>query len=242
MTYLVLQILLFVLLALLVGALLTWLFFVRPLRARLARTQERVTTAERTTAGLRTELDERRAGADADAAEAVSARQARGTLESEVAQLRTGFSDQQQEAFRLRARLSTQEVDCQDQLERVRHELGGITAASALPAASVVTLTATAERPAAVRTVAPASEDAQSSKDDNDVRPDDLKRISGVGPVLERKLHGLGIRTFRQVATLTPDDVQRVGAELREFGDRAERDDWVRQARDLHQSKYGERL
>ncbi|MEP3629916.1 MAG: 30S ribosomal protein S2, partial [Hyphomicrobiales bacterium] len=37
--------------------------------------------------------------------------------------------------------------------------------------------------------------------------PDDLKQISGVGPVLEKKLHDLGITKFAQVAAFTADDI-----------------------------------
>lgn len=69
--------------------------------------------------------------------------------------------------------------------------------------------------------------------------PDDLRQIDGVGPVLERTLHRLGITTFRQVATLTPDDVRRVGAEFGQFRDRIEREQWVEQARRLYEAKYG---
>lgn len=59
--------------------------------------------------------------------------------------------------------------------------------------------------------------------------PDDLKRISGVGPVLEKKLNALGIYTFEQVSNFTADDIERVDAVLN-FKGRIERDEWVAQA------------
>jgi predicted flap endonuclease-1-like 5' DNA nuclease len=71
--------------------------------------------------------------------------------------------------------------------------------------------------------------------------PDDLKLIVGVGPVLERMLHNLGIATFRQIARWTERDVAEFDAKLPEFPGRIVRDQWVTQARALHQSKYGER-
>ena len=72
--------------------------------------------------------------------------------------------------------------------------------------------------------------------------PDDLKLIVGVGPVLERMLHQLGVTTFRQVAHWSEDDIDVIDAKLHEFPGRIRRDGWVTQARALHQSKYGEAL
>ena len=69
--------------------------------------------------------------------------------------------------------------------------------------------------------------------------PDDLKLIVGVGPVLERMLHNLGVTTLRQIARWTPRDVIEFEARLSEFPGRIERDLWVTQARALHESKYG---
>jgi predicted flap endonuclease-1-like 5' DNA nuclease len=70
--------------------------------------------------------------------------------------------------------------------------------------------------------------------------PDDLKLIVGVGPVLERMLHNLGITTFRQIARWTEHDVAEFDAKLPEFPGRIQRDQWVTQARALHESKYGQ--
>ena len=72
--------------------------------------------------------------------------------------------------------------------------------------------------------------------------PDDLKLIVGIGPVLERMLHSLGIMTFRQIARWTDREVAEFDAKLPEFPGRIVRDQWVTQARALHQSKYGTRL
>lgn len=69
--------------------------------------------------------------------------------------------------------------------------------------------------------------------------PDDLKLIVGIGPVLERMLRNLGIGTFRQIARWTARDVAEFDAKLPEFPGRIVRDQWVTQARALHESKYG---
>jgi len=72
--------------------------------------------------------------------------------------------------------------------------------------------------------------------------PDDLKLIVGVGPVLERMLHNLGVTTFRQIARWTEREVAEFDAKLPEFPGRIQRDQWVTQARALHESKYGQGL
>jgi predicted flap endonuclease-1-like 5' DNA nuclease len=72
--------------------------------------------------------------------------------------------------------------------------------------------------------------------------PDDLKLIVGIGPVLERMLHQLGVGTYRQIARWSERDIDEFDAKLKEFPGRIRRDAWVTQARALHQSKYGESL
>ena len=72
--------------------------------------------------------------------------------------------------------------------------------------------------------------------------PDDLKLIVGIGPVLERMLHQLGVSTYRQIARWSERDIDEFDARLPEFPGRIRRDAWVTQARALHQSKFGETL
>ncbi len=62
--------------------------------------------------------------------------------------------------------------------------------------------------------------------------PDDLKLISGIGPVLEGKLHGLGIYHFRQIAAWTDAEIAWVDGFLN-FKGRITRDDWIGQAERL---------
>lgn len=61
---------------------------------------------------------------------------------------------------------------------------------------------------------------------------DDLKRISGVGPKLEKTLNGLGIFHFSQIAEFTRDNVAWVDRHLR-FKGRIDRENWIDQARIL---------
>lgn len=70
--------------------------------------------------------------------------------------------------------------------------------------------------------------------------PDDLKLIVGIGPVLERMLHNLGIMTFQQIARWTDRDIADFDSRLPEFPGRIRRDQWVTQAKSLHQATYGD--
>ncbi|MFK5979170.1 MAG: 30S ribosomal protein S2 [Rhizobiaceae bacterium] len=98
----------------------------------------------------------------------------------------------------------------------------------------------TPAEPAAAKEEAPAEPAAKeeaASADDGvplfarpDGDPDDLKKISGVGPVLETKLHDLGITKFEQVANFTAEDITRVDDRLA-FKGRIERDGWLDQAK-----------
>lgn len=58
---------------------------------------------------------------------------------------------------------------------------------------------------------------------------DDLKRIGGVGPKLEKVLNGLGVWTFAQIAAWSPEEVAWVDDYLA-FKGRIERDEWLEQA------------
>ena len=65
---------------------------------------------------------------------------------------------------------------------------------------------------------------------------DDLKVISGVGPVLEKKLHGFGIYTYEQISNWTEEHVSEFD-NLLSFKGRITRDNWLTQAADLHAKK-----
>ncbi|MEO0816821.1 MAG: 50S ribosomal protein L21 [Pseudomonadota bacterium] len=61
---------------------------------------------------------------------------------------------------------------------------------------------------------------------------DDLKKIKGVGKVLEGKLNDAGIYHFWQVAALKADQITELEEEM-SFPGRIERDNWVEQASEL---------
>ncbi|MGE0022804.1 MAG: hypothetical protein AB7S70_04135 [Hyphomicrobium sp.] len=61
---------------------------------------------------------------------------------------------------------------------------------------------------------------------------DDLKRIRGIGVLIEKKLYSLGVTAYEQVANWTRDDIDRISQVL-DFKGRIERENWVEQARIL---------
>ncbi len=61
---------------------------------------------------------------------------------------------------------------------------------------------------------------------------DDLKRIRGIGVLIEKKLNSLGITSYEQVANWTGADVDRI-SQLLDFKGRIERENWIEQARIL---------
>ncbi len=65
---------------------------------------------------------------------------------------------------------------------------------------------------------------------------DDLKKLAGLGPALERKLNEAGITTFAQIAAWNADDIVEIDERLALKG-RIERDDWVDQAKTLMAGK-----
>ncbi|NKB65046.1 MAG: 50S ribosomal protein L21 [Gammaproteobacteria bacterium] len=59
-----------------------------------------------------------------------------------------------------------------------------------------------------------------------------LTTINGIGPVIEKKLHGLGITTFQQIADLDQARIDEINDQL-SFKGRIEREEWVEQAKTL---------
>ena len=92
--------------------------------------------------------------------------------------------------------------------------------AAAKPAAKKATTTA---KTAAAKK--PAAKTAAAKKDD-------LKKISGVGPGIEKKLNAMGVKTYRQIANWKAADIKKADEKLN-FKGRIQREDWVKQAKVL---------
>ena len=83
---------------------------------------------------------------------------------------------------------------------------------------------------AAAPTAAPETVEALFATPEGDA--DDLKKITGIGPVLEKKLNALGITRLDQIANFSDEDIAKVDDALN-FKGRISRDDWVGQAKAL---------
>ncbi len=84
-----------------------------------------------------------------------------------------------------------------------------------------------------------ASDEADHDKADGRLR-DNLKMIKGIGPAIEKTLNELGIFCFAQIAQMSEYDIDRIAQRLRGFHSRIDREDWIGQARDLHEQNTGE--
>ena len=73
---------------------------------------------------------------------------------------------------------------------------------------------------------------------------DDLKKIRGIGVLIEKKLNAMGVYSYEQIANWSSEEIQRVSSAL-DFKGRIEREGWVQQARILAsggQTEFSKRL
>lgn len=98
---------------------------------------------------------------------------------------------------------------------------------------------------AATATAAPAAAESDIAKPDIAQavgEPDDLKRIKGIGPKLEKLCNSLGVKRFDQIAAWSARDVAKVDEHLGSFKGRITRDEWVEQAKLLAEGKVTEHV
>ncbi len=62
---------------------------------------------------------------------------------------------------------------------------------------------------------------------------DNLQTINGIGPALAKKLYQQGITSFKQIADLTEDQIDKLEKTIIRFPGRIRRENWVSQAIDL---------
>jgi predicted flap endonuclease-1-like 5' DNA nuclease len=66
---------------------------------------------------------------------------------------------------------------------------------------------------------------------------DNLKRIKGIGPAIEKTLNEMGIWRFSQIASMSEYEMDRVAQRLPGFRSRIYREDWMGQAREFEERK-----
>lgn len=83
-----------------------------------------------------------------------------------------------------------------------------------------------AKAPSAKKAAKPAKAEAAPAA------ADDLKKLTGVGPALEKKLNAAGITSYAQIAAWTDADVAAIDEQL-SFKGKIEREGWIDQAKEL---------
>src|SRR5690348_15660883 len=73
-----------------------------------------------------------------------------------------------------------------------------------------------------------------TNRDSRLSQSDDFKLIRGIGPAVEKRLNGVGIYTFAQLAILSPADVAAAVVDLASLSsERIIKQNWIGQAREL---------
>ena len=73
-------------------------------------------------------------------------------------------------------------------------------------------------------------------------RKDDLKKIQGISPAIERALNKLGTFTYVQIARWKTSDLTRIVKKLDNLPERVKPEHWIASAKKQHREKYGEKL
>ena len=117
-----------------------------------------------------------------------------------------------------------------DILEKGADKSGVMAAVSGAGVAMEITPKANPKAKAAPKkAAAPKAEKPKAAPKAKAADGDDLTKISGVGPVIVKKLHALGVTTFAQIAAWTPEDIADMDDKLN-FKGRIDRDEWLKQA------------
>ena len=113
----------------------------------------------------------------------------------------------------------------------------GVKAALGAGSVSASAIAAVVEPASKTKTAKPAARKATEAKPaapkaGKAAAGGDLKKLSGVGPALEKKLIAAGVTALEQVAAWTQADVTKIDEEL-SFKGRIEREGWIAQAKEL---------
>jgi predicted flap endonuclease-1-like 5' DNA nuclease len=206
------------------------------LEAELEGARQEAATAEQTRTGVeaaRTQAEVARTEAEEARVEAVAETAALRQDVARLRQVKADFQQWMQGAAAMEERLdhagrqlaeATRERDTlRDEIERREHRIAELE-------------TELAQRVQATTTPAPPSRPAGERPELLEAPfgvADDLKRIRGIGPVLERTLNQLGVYHFRQIAAWTSAEIEWIASHINTFPARIARDRWAEQAADL---------
>ncbi|QPC91032.1 proton-conducting membrane transporter [Mesorhizobium sp. INR15] len=102
--------------------------------------------------------------------------------------------------------------------------------AAAKPAAAKAVAMPKAAAPAKAAPAAKKAAPATKSAAPASAKPDNLRRLIGIGPVNEKVLKAQGVTSFAQIAAWTPADIKRI-EDVMNFDGRIARERWIEQAK-----------
>lgn len=71
------------------------------------------------------------------------------------------------------------------------------------------------------------AEETKAASNPDEIFPDPLEKLTGIGPAAKKKLNDNGIYTFKQIANLTPDTLTKI------VGTRVKADTVIKEAKKL---------
>ncbi|RVD55998.1 proton-conducting membrane transporter, partial [Mesorhizobium sp. M8A.F.Ca.ET.023.02.2.1] len=102
--------------------------------------------------------------------------------------------------------------------------------AAKAPAAKAPAAKAPAKTSAAPKAAPAAKKTAPAAAKPASGKPDNLRRLIGIGPVNEKLLKAQGVTTFAQIAAWTSADIKRI-EDVMNFDGRIARERWIEQAK-----------
>ncbi len=171
---------------------------------------------------------------------ALAAIEESGTAPADVERLQADLESCGAERGKLAAQIAEMEQDLASRDLRIAELEAELAAKPEVTAAPVPVAAAADAGPSKEEGLARIAEIAERTAGGGPAADDDLKKVHGIGPKLERTLKDLGISSFRQIANFEQEDIAYVTAALDAFKGRIERDDWMSSAAEQHMSKYNE--
>ncbi|TGV14563.1 proton-conducting membrane transporter [Mesorhizobium sp. M8A.F.Ca.ET.173.01.1.1] len=104
------------------------------------------------------------------------------------------------------------------------------SATASAPAAKAPAAKAPAKTSAAPKAAPAAKKTAPAAAKPASGKPDNLRRLIGIGPVNEKLLKAQGVTTFAQIAAWTSADIKRI-EDVMNFDGRIARERWIEQAK-----------
>ena len=209
------------------GALLGWLLRgerrERADAVRLSRLQSQLDSQQSAIDRQQRQRDELQQKGD-------DARHRQREAERRVATMREAIDEQ----MALRRKLEKRMRDVQGRMATEREERKKLSRQLRLLIQRTQAARAGGETPAPETDVAPSPDGDAPEVKPGAVgdKPDDLRRVRGIGPAMKRELAAYGVRTLAELAALDDARIDTLDQELK-FPGRIRRERWVEQAREL---------